>query len=505
MERFATPSGSRGPESWWTKFKHGLGITSVVVAGLACYSLSALGQLESGQEWIGRWQVAGTRTLGPTRFRAELEPSVPGGPRLSTVEIYRTGPRGDWQLVALTVDGPIEAGTERLVAAEVERVWGVAKLEDPRLVAIGPTGGWRRAAWMVGGVTVTLQARLEEPNRMTAILRDRAGGPESIKQVDLVRVSSVPRVQKPDLKPSRFPGEPTANPRPTLPKSEVSGLFTIGLDGKNLRCVAEPKGFLRAAHPAWSPDGKLLAYVGFDETGRDPLIWVVAAEGAEARVVAAGIAPTWSRDGTRLAYVASGKPEWATDWADLGRNDERIEVLELEGANPGRITIVARGLWPRWSPTDDRLAFSARRDANWDIYLRGSDGLELRRLTTDPALDTRPLWMPDGRSVVFLSSRVNRWDLYKIAVDGREPPEQFTDLSRREEQADLSPDGQKLLFTERPGRPESKIWLLDLSSQTTRPLLDTTNGDRDPAWSPDGRTIAFVSRRPVPSRTPMKP
>ena len=68
--------------------------------------------------------------------------------------------------------------------------------------------------------------------------------------------------------------------------------------------------------------------------------------------------------------------------------------MTLAGPKAGEVEVLARGIWPRWSPTDDRLAFVGRRDANWDIYLRSGDGLGLSRLTDDPALDTQPCWGP---------------------------------------------------------------------------------------------------------------
>jgi TolB protein len=204
--------------------------------------------------------------------------------------------------------------------------------------------------------------------------------------------------------------------------------------------------------------------------------------------------------------VASGRPEFATDWNVPGRNDEQIEAIRLTGPGAGEIEVIGRGLWPRWAPTDDRLAFASRRESNWDLFLRSDDGLRLTRLTDDPALDTHPVWAADGRSLIFLSDRANRWDLYRVAADGHGKLDRLTDHRRREEGAELGPDGEVVAFTDSPNRGESQVWLLELASGLAHPLLDSPNGDRDPAWSPDGRSIAFVSRRPSPStsrtRTP---
>ena len=140
-----------------------------------------------------------------------------------------------------------------------------------------------------------------------------------------------------------------------------AGLFAVDPEGANLRVIAAPDvgddPFRRAAHPSWSPDGGRIAFTAFDPSGRRPEIRIVPSGGGLAEVVASGVAPSWSADGTRIAYMTSGKPAIATDWSRPGRNDERVEVVRLEGPDAGAIESVVEGVWPRWAPADDRLAF----------------------------------------------------------------------------------------------------------------------------------------------------
>jgi Tol biopolymer transport system component len=197
--------------------------------------------------------------------------------------------------------------------------------------------------------------------------------------------------------------------------------------------------------------------------------------------------------------MASGKASVGVDWGRLGRNDERIEIVRLSGEKAGETEVVGPGLWPRFAPTDDRLAWIGRDRTSWDVYVRSADRLTLSRLTNDPAQDSQPIWRPDGSAVVFLSNRVNRWDLYECPATGG-PIRRLTKHPRREDSPTLSPDGTRVAFTNENGRGQAHIQLLDLASETAVDLLPDPLDDREPCWSPDGQSIAFASRRTSPER-----
>jgi len=418
------------------------------------------GAAEVGRDWpLGRWRVVG-RGWG---FDCPIQ----------SLEIRPEARAGGATVVAEAADG---------------RSLGSGRLERP---AAGPgRDRWLRAGWEAGPSAVLLQLRPDRGGGLTALVRERPirrpeAAPQQVRQLALERVGPA----GPPTRAADEPADPGAMP-----------LFVVGVDGRGLRVVAPPEGFRRAAQPAWSRAGNWLAFAAFDATGRDPLIRVVRTAGGPTTALAAGTAPSWSRAGDRLAYVAGGRPEFATDWDAPGRNDERIEAIRLAGPDAGRPEVlVPAGLRPRWSPADDRLAYVARVEGNWDLYVRPADGGPPTRLTDDPALDTNPAWSADGTGLIFLSDRGNRWDLYRVGADGREPAVRLTDHPRREDGAEPSPDGQTIAFHDAPGRPRGGLLLLDLAGGSVRRLLDPPHGDRDPAWSPDGRFLAFAGQRPAPA------
>jgi Tol biopolymer transport system component len=428
----------------------------------------------------GAVEAADLPRLAPGKWRV-VERPLNLDCRLRSLEILATRRSGELSVTAWESD---DRGDEK--------AWGSGKL------AVDSGGlGALQAEWLSGTARVVLKLRPEPDGRLIALVRIRdrdrpTAVPERVRQVVLAPESGRERLVSDTPTPPRAAGAPATN------RADLAALYVCSANGSGSHIVAAPDDFTRAGYPAWSPDGKHIAFTAFDASGRDPLIRVVDPAGGPTTAVAAGVAPTWSRDGTRIAYMASSKPDFATDWASPGRNDERIDALRLIGPGAGEVETLARGVWPRWSPADDRLAFVARFEANWDLYVRTSDGASLVRITDDPALDTFPRWTRDAQGLVFLSTRGNRWDLYRVSSDGRGQAVRLTDHSRREEQPDISPDGSSVVFTDGLGRSDSRLRILDLNSGAVKPLTDSPQGERDPAWSPDGKFIAFVSRRPSP-------
>lgn len=135
-----------------------------------------------------------------------------------------------------------------------------------------------------------------------------------------------------------------------------------------------------------------------------------------------------------------------------------------------------------------------------DIYAVRVDGSETRQLTDGPGNDFSPDLSPDGQRVVFVSDRDGNKNLYMVNIDGSHLT-QLTYTDEDDDAPDWSPDGQSIVFTSsRSGSTKSEIWTARVNatgidpSSLTLVTHDDFN-DYDPAWSPDGRMIAYSSLR----------
>jgi Tol biopolymer transport system component len=152
------------------------------------------------------------------------------------------------------------------------------------------------------------------------------------------------------------------------------------------------------------------------------------------------------------------------------------------------------------SELSERLTYSSYRPAGWDLYLYASPGSEPRRLTDHPALDYEAAFSPDGRWIVFTSERDGNPSLYVLDLEAEDPPRLLVRSDAMQDQAALSPDGRWLAFVSTHGG-DADIYRLPFVPDSTQDASDAVNltnhpgGDFRPAFSPDGRRVAFSSDR----------
>ncbi len=211
----------------------------------------------------------------------------------------------------------------------------------------------------------------------------------------------------------------------------------------------------------------------------------------EARPLFDGSQPAWSPDGSRVAVVryVEGAPD--------------ILIVDADGANPVNVTgHPAHDEWPTWSPDGERIAFVSNRTGNEEIFVLNVDTKEAANLTRNPAVDTAPAWSPDGKRIAFASSRL--YLELDLDATGREILVMNADGSgiHRVPLAGgsyfcspaWSPDGSLIAFSKWFSDGD-KIFIAEVDGTTCRQLIDAWGMQAYPAWSSDGRYMAFVQYR----------
>jgi len=162
-------------------------------------------------------------------------------------------------------------------------------------------------------------------------------------------------------------------------------LMVMNSDSTNLHTILE-SGDNIVAFPAWSPDGKQIAFsIGgfFDRPVRPGQVALIYPDGSGLRMLTdpksnSGFA-SWSPDGKQLVYRV------------MGNGQQGLRILTVDS---GKVTTLTNDYdtFPAWSPRGDRIVFSSFRDGDYDIYTIRPDGSDVRKLTNNHGNDAHPAW-----------------------------------------------------------------------------------------------------------------
>ena len=243
--------------------------------------------------------------------------------------------------------------------------------------------------------------------------------------------------------------------------ARAGDVWTIRADGTGARLL------LRAAYaPAWSPDGRRLAFVS--RRSGDEEIYVARADGTGitrlTTLPGPDLSPAWSPDGRRLAW---------------SRNAE-IWTMSAAGAGKRRLVARAKPWHEHYSPAwhGEAIVYSSTRASafNTELYLVPATRLTFTK-GADGVLgdDSMPDFSPDGRRIVFTSNRDQQAEIYVMNADGGNQKR----LTRRpgdDWAPDVSPDGTRIAFTQLPGT----IWTMAADGSGLRKLTRGVDAD----WRP---------------------
>ena len=193
------------------------------------------------------------------------------------------------------------------------------------------------------------------------------------------------------------------------------------------------------------------------------------------------MSPAWSADGRKIAYVSfeQGRPAIYTQEVFTGK---RTKVTSYNGINGA----------PAWSPDGSKLAMTLSKDGSPDIFVYDLSGGGLRKLTSHYAIDTEPSWSPDGRKLAFTSDRGGKPQIYEVAVSGG-TPKRVTFTGNYNARASYSPDGKSMTMVTQAENGAHCIGLLDLASGTLR-ILTEGRLDESPSFAPNGAMIIYATK-----------
>ncbi|HAT39135.1 Tol-Pal system beta propeller repeat protein TolB [Polynucleobacter necessarius] len=195
------------------------------------------------------------------------------------------------------------------------------------------------------------------------------------------------------------------------------------------------------------------------------------------------ISPSWSPDGKKVAYVSfeDRKPVIYVHELATGR---RISLSNQKGNNSA----------PAWSPDGKKLAISLSQDGNTQIYSINSDGTGLQRLTRGNTIDTEPQYSADGRYIYFTSDRGGNPQIYRMNADGEqvEGVKRVTFKQGFVTSPRISPDGKYLAYIVNVGGAY-RLFILNLATGDAQPLTDGTS-DESPSFAANGRYVLYSTK-----------
>ncbi|MDE2433196.1 MAG: Tol-Pal system protein TolB [Burkholderiales bacterium] len=392
--------------------------------------MSVLARLTSRRAWLAAAALACLPLGAAAQFRVEIS-----GVGATQVPVAMAQFKGE-SLAPQAISAIIKADLERSGQFRILDMPGDRMDDSTR----PPLADWKAKAdaMVLGSVTQLADGRYDVRFRLWDTLKaaDQGGQSLVVTSGDLRLAAH----RAADFIYEKLTGDKGAFATRIAYVSKVGKRYTLNVadaDGEGVQpSLTSPASIIS---PAWSPDGRYLAYVSF--------------EGGKAIVV--------------VQEVLTGK---------------RRVLAAFKGTNSA----------PTWSPDGTQLVVTLSRDGGSQLYVIGVGGGVVRRLTNSSAIDTEAFWSPDGAFIYFVSDRGGGPQIYKVSPAGGDP-QRVTFNGAYNVSPAISPDGRWLTYIGRLPNGDDRVQLMDLSTGNVRVLTDTSD-DQRPSFAPNSKLIVYATR-----------
>lgn len=190
------------------------------------------------------------------------------------------------------------------------------------------------------------------------------------------------------------------------------------------------------------------------------------------------MSPSWSPDGKKVAYV-SFENKHAAIYIQNVMTGARYLVSEFPGINGA----------PAWSPDGRKLALVLSKTKAPNIYLMDIASHKLSQLTHDYYINTEPAWSPDGHSIIYTSNRSGTPQIYQMNLASHSVT-RLTYDGNYNARASFTPDGNHIVVLNRESN-YFNIGVLDLNTGTFRVLTNSRNDSESPSVAPNSSMVLY--------------
>lgn len=260
-----------------------------------------------------------------------------------------------------------------------------------------------------------------------------------------------------------------------------SDIYLINSDGTGLIKITDDQSnnFL----PAWSPDGKKIVYTSRPEDD----IYIIDIDGKNKMNLtnSSNYAsfPDWSPDGEKIIYMSE---------TNQNNQEYNIFLINPDGSNLIQLTDTnCVNTHPKWSPDGNKIAFISNRNGSFDLLTMQVDGSNVEYLTTLTNIERLDIiealslsWSADGSKIAFTAEKQGNFDIYTINIDGTGLTNITDTNNSNEALPDWSADGSAISFISVDDNNVQQLYIMNKDGSNRRPITDFQFNNSNPQWSP---------------------